>query len=235
MSWKRTKEIPPGSGNYYAYKGWIDDNGNEQQEYLGPASSVEGVEDPASSEENIVSDGSEELSDEERKEIVKELTKEGAIVGKDASEIITREDVDIIKSLDTAPMYVSEEMLYRLRGRHSPESVENYRTVQAETTIPSFTGVDGESYPPSEPGDKLELPEDNAEILVNRGTAKYIGQEQTRETKDTQPKSSENPENKKTITLQSTRKISSRISLEMKASIATSSRNNMERVTSMQL
>ncbi|MBC5792907.1 MAG: metallophosphoesterase [Nanohaloarchaea archaeon] len=54
------------------------------------------------------------------KQALKQLTKEGCIVGKDAAEKITEEDIEAIKSLDTTPMYISEAMLSNLRKK-SPQ------------------------------------------------------------------------------------------------------------------
>lgn len=51
------------------------------------------------------------------KHAVKKLTKEGCIVGKEAAEVITDEDIEAIRELDTTPMYISERMLKQLRKK----------------------------------------------------------------------------------------------------------------------
>lgn len=51
------------------------------------------------------------------KNIVKELTKEGCIVAKEAAESLKESDVEAIRSLDSTPMYISEEMLKALRKK----------------------------------------------------------------------------------------------------------------------
>ncbi|MBY6294027.1 hypothetical protein GLU60_01410 [Nanohaloarchaea archaeon H01] len=51
------------------------------------------------------------------KHAVKKLTKEGCIVGKEAAENITEEDIKAIRQLDTTPMYISEQMLSKLREK----------------------------------------------------------------------------------------------------------------------
>lgn len=56
------------------------------------------------------------------KHAVKKLTKEGCIVGKEAAEDITDEDIEAIRDLDTTPMYISEAMLSRLREKRNPTS-----------------------------------------------------------------------------------------------------------------
>ena len=54
---------------------------------------------------------------------LKELTQQGCIIGKDAAEGLSEEDVEVIKGLDVTPMYVSEMMLNNLRERSN--SVED--------------------------------------------------------------------------------------------------------------
>jgi hypothetical protein len=53
-------------------------------------------------------------------------------------------------------------------------SNHSYRCIRFRRKIPEFTAVDLEVYGPFEGGDEVELPEDNTEILVNRGQAVYI-------------------------------------------------------------
>lgn len=55
-----------------------------------------------------------------------------------------------------------------------------YRTVKItmEDGCPEFLGTDLERYGPYDNGEIVEVPEDNAEILVNRGSAEYVGENQ---------------------------------------------------------
>lgn len=53
---------------------------------------------------------------------------------------------------------------------------EGYEMVKIISDVPEFMGTDLESYGPFEEGEEVEIPEDNAEILVNRGNAEEIGQ-----------------------------------------------------------
>lgn len=48
---------------------------------------------------------------------------------------------------------------------------EGYQKVKIVSGVPEFMGTDLESYGPYDEGDKAVIPEDNAEILVNRGNA----------------------------------------------------------------
>ncbi len=51
---------------------------------------------------------------------------------------------------------------------------EGYAKVKIVSKVPEFMGTDLESYGPFEKGDEPILPEDNAEILVNRGNAEEV-------------------------------------------------------------
>jgi DNA polymerase II small subunit len=50
-------------------------------------------------------------------EAVKELTKQGCMVERDAAEILNQDDVEQIKNLETTPMYVSKNMVQKLRSK----------------------------------------------------------------------------------------------------------------------
>jgi len=71
------------------------------------------------------------------KNIVKELTREGCIVAKEAAESLTEADVDVIRSLDSTPMYISEDMLENLRKKATKAS--NEQKVK-EKPVPTANG-----------------------------------------------------------------------------------------------
>lgn len=54
------------------------------------------------------------------------------------------------------------------------EADEGYRHVKIISEVPEFMGTDLETYGPFEDGDEAELPDDNAEILLNRGNAEEL-------------------------------------------------------------
>ena len=51
---------------------------------------------------------------------------------------------------------------------------EGYEIVEITSEVPEFMGTDLEAYGPFEEGEQAEIPEDNAEILVNRGNAEQL-------------------------------------------------------------
>ncbi len=51
---------------------------------------------------------------------------------------------------------------------------EDYSLLKITSSVPEFMGTDLETYGPFEEGEKVELPEENAEILVNRGSAEKV-------------------------------------------------------------
>ncbi|MFB6100567.1 MAG: hypothetical protein ABEK16_04810 [Candidatus Nanohalobium sp.] len=55
---------------------------------------------------------------------------------------------------------------------YDPE--DGYEIVEITSEVPEFMGTDLEAYGPFEEGEEAEIPEDNAEILVNRGNAEQL-------------------------------------------------------------
>jgi DNA replication initiation complex subunit (GINS family) len=58
-------------------------------------------------------------------------------------------------------------------GKES-DAEDGYKIVKIQSEVPEFMGTDLEAYGPFDEGEKVEIPEDNAEILVNRGNAELI-------------------------------------------------------------
>lgn len=54
------------------------------------------------------------------------------------------------------------------------EVEDGYNVVEITSSVPEFMGTDLEAYGPFDEGDEVEIPEDNAEILVNRGNAEVV-------------------------------------------------------------
>jgi len=54
------------------------------------------------------------------------------------------------------------------------EDTGDYETVKVLSEIPEFMGTDLESYGPFEEGEEVHIPEENADILVNRGSAEKM-------------------------------------------------------------
>ena len=61
------------------------------------------------------------------------------------------------------------------KDNESGKDVEDgYNIVKITSSVPEFMGTDLEAYGPFDEGDEVEIPEDNAEILVNRGNAEVM-------------------------------------------------------------
>lgn len=54
------------------------------------------------------------------------------------------------------------------------EDDEDYEFIRITSDVPEFMGTDLETYGPFDEGDKAKVPEDNAEILINRGNAEVV-------------------------------------------------------------
>ncbi len=59
------------------------------------------------------------------------------------------------------------------KPEEEPEEKE-YHAVKITSQVPEFLGTDLETYGPFEEGEEVEVPEENAEILVNRGSAEEV-------------------------------------------------------------
>ncbi|MBC5792525.1 MAG: DNA replication complex GINS family protein [Nanohaloarchaea archaeon] len=79
----------------------------------------------------------------------------------------TVETPDIEEEPETEPEPESEP---------EPEVEEDEGGVEIKivSQVPEFMGTDLESYGPFEEGDQVNVPEENAEILVNRGNAEMV-------------------------------------------------------------
>lgn len=80
-------------------------------------------------------------------------------------ESIETPDIDLDEEEDKTEPEVEEQ---------EENAEEGYEMVKIISDVPEFMGTDLESYGPFEEGEEVEIPEDNAEILVNRGNAEEI-------------------------------------------------------------
>ncbi len=59
-------------------------------------------------------------------------------------------------------------------GEDEEEIEEGYQKIKIISEVPEFMGTDVESYGPFEEGEEAVVPEENAEILANRGSAEIM-------------------------------------------------------------
>jgi len=79
------------------------------------------------------------------------------------------------ESVETPDIELDEEDEAEPEVEEKEQSAEEgYEMVKIISDVPEFMGTDLESYGPFEEGEEVEIPEDNAEILVNRGNAEEI-------------------------------------------------------------
>jgi len=84
----------------------------------------------------------------------------------EGEESIKTPDIDLDEEEDEEPELEPEG--------ETEEVEEGYQVVKIISDVPEFMGTDLESYGPFEEGEEVQIPEDNAEILVNRGNAEEI-------------------------------------------------------------
>ena len=117
---------------------------------------------------------------------VKELTKQGCMVGREAADELTEKDVEMIRELDTTPMYISVKMVNKLRQKRSQEPSKQKQVVKASPG----GGTEVEQEHSSRPGDSS--PEAVSETEINEGQS--TGQEG--EMEDTEVVSQDSEEEK---------------------------------------
>ena len=84
---------------------------------------------------------------------------------------------DDIEQEDDAEQVNKEEQEMKSEEQEDQEadsSEEGYTLVETTSSVPEFMGTDLEAYGPFDEGEEVEIPDDNAEILVNRGNAERI-------------------------------------------------------------
>ncbi len=103
---------------------------------------------------------SEEVMESEDEKIADEETQE-------AETKVEDEAIEEENSEDDEKMEEESE-----ESSHEPE--DGYKIVKTTSDVPEFMGTDLEAYGPFDEGEEIEIPDDNAEILVNRGNAELI-------------------------------------------------------------
>ena len=109
---------------------------------------------------------------------VEDIVEEGGVEELETSE--TEEEVEEEKvepqETNTSEEDKQTDMPEETEQQEEPEEdvEEGYTQVKITSEVPEFMGTDLETYGPYEDGEQAELPEDNAEILVNRGNAEEL-------------------------------------------------------------
>ena len=75
---------------------------------------------------------------------------------------------------ETSPEPETEDKEDDAEEEDEYDPADGYEIVEITSEVPEFMGTDLEAYGPFEEGEEAEIPEDNAEILVNRGNAEQL-------------------------------------------------------------
>jgi DNA replication initiation complex subunit (GINS family) len=84
---------------------------------------------------------------------------------------------DDIEQEDDTEQVDKEEQEMKNKEQEDQEadsSEDGYTLVETTSSVPEFMGTDLEAYGPFDEGEEVKIPDDNAEILVNRGNAERI-------------------------------------------------------------
>lgn len=90
----------------------------------------------------------------------------------DSIEDVIEEEAENVQVPEPEPEIDEEEL--EVEEETEEDSGEGYEKVKIVSNVPEFMGTDLESYGPFEEGEETELPEENADILVNRGSAEKV-------------------------------------------------------------
>ncbi|MFB6241283.1 MAG: metallophosphoesterase [Candidatus Nanosalina sp.] len=104
-------------------------------------------------------------------EAVKQLTREGCMVGKDAAEQLTEEDVEMISDLEATPMYVSRDMIEQIRERVSQKVVVGSSGFQSQELEQRSAGAATQPIPEDEQGEPEPVEEEERDEEVGESEA----------------------------------------------------------------
>ena len=100
---------------------------------------------------------------------VKELTKQGCMVERDAAEILNQDDVEQIKNLETTPMYVSRNMVEKLRKKIEAKPEKKQVVTTSGTKVQPETEQETEEKE-SETEENSPKKESSEEIYENKSS-----------------------------------------------------------------
>jgi len=86
----------------------------------------------------------------------------------------TQEEIEENQTKPEEEISEAEDKEPEEENKSNNELEEGYELVKITSDVPEFMGTDLEPYGPFEAGDEASIPEENAEILVNRGNAEVV-------------------------------------------------------------
>lgn len=110
----------------------------------------------------------------EHRDRIEEVTEGQAVETADKPEIEKSAEKKRSKPEKTEESESKENEENSKEESDEPSPEEGYEIVEITSEVPEFMGTDLEAYGPFEEGEEVEIPEDNAEILVNRGNAEKL-------------------------------------------------------------
>ncbi|EMA11587.1 hypothetical protein SAMN05443574_103325 [Haloarcula vallismortis] len=96
---------------------------------------------------------------------------ESTVTSPASDEIFRCRCGETFDSKEAAETHIAEIEAEKEEQEGEADTGHGYERVEFLTECPEFMGTDLEVYGPFDEGDTAEVPEDNAEILVNRGNA----------------------------------------------------------------
>ncbi|MFB6199977.1 MAG: hypothetical protein ABEJ83_03795 [Candidatus Nanohaloarchaea archaeon] len=88
----------------------------------------------------------------------------------EVDDVLEKQETELEQQKETQEQQNNEEET----EEQDEDQNDGFKKVEMVSDVPEFMGTDLESYGPFEEGEEAEIPEENAEILVNRGSAEMI-------------------------------------------------------------
>jgi DNA replication initiation complex subunit (GINS family) len=128
------------------------------------------VEDDAENTRSEIEDAGEDLTEDNSRE--REEVSSDTSTTEDETETSQEPEVEPEPEEDETEQEESGEP--EEEKDEEEEDKEGYSRVKITSDVPEFMGTDLETYGPFDEGEEVQIPEDNAEILINRGNAEEI-------------------------------------------------------------
>jgi DNA replication factor GINS len=88
---------------------------------------------------------------------------------------LSGKEAELFEKISKAVAEDREEFNRMVGGRESKAGEERIKRIKILKNLPKFVGTDLKIYGPFKEGEMIELPEKEAQLLVNRGIAEQIG------------------------------------------------------------
>lgn len=113
----------------------------------------------------------EEIHERRKQKIIMRAMKVGAT----DETALAEEEKEIFSKIRKSVEEDAENFGKMIHGKGGRIDEESIKRIKILKNLPKFVGVDLKTYGPFKEGDSIELPDKEAQLLVRRGIAEYVG------------------------------------------------------------